>query len=143
MFTATWFRCLFKMVRKVNVKEDQHEDGPEYVMSAKKTKDYVWFEMTVLSRWEAPDRCSILCIDAPFDMPARLDRALARRRTPLDFHDPFAMHAVLWDLIIVYYDISVWRVRDPVRVLEKVSYLQSPSAEPPLHHGYPSCILAR
>ena len=114
--SATWFRCLFKMIRKVE--RGAHEDGPEYVPDGK--KGYTWFEMSVFTRWDAHGGCQVLCIDAPPDFPTELRSALARRREPFNIHDPFAMHADLWDRIVVYYDISVWRVRDPVRLLEKV-----------------------
>jgi hypothetical protein len=90
-------------------------DGPEYVTNM---RGYRWFEVTLLSRWEAGGKCQILCIDAPPDLPMELQKVLAGRPAPLDFRDPFAMHTDLWDQIIVYYDIALWRVRDLVRELK-------------------------
>jgi len=104
------------MVRKVE--KDPHEDGPEY---SKGGKDYKWFEMTVFTRWDLPNKCQVLCVDVPFDLPAELQRALSGRAVPIDFEDPFAMLTELLDQMIVYSDISVWRLRDPVRQLEMVS----------------------
>jgi hypothetical protein len=113
---GTWFRCLVKMVRKVD--KETHEDGPDYTNGK---KDYRWFEMTAFTRWDhSPSRCQVLCVDTPFDFPDELLKALKKRPTPLDFRDPFAMHANLVDQMIICFDISVWRVRDPIRQLEKV-----------------------
>jgi hypothetical protein len=44
-----------------------------------------------------------------------------RSISPVNFQDPFAMHTDLLDQMILYYDVAVWRVRDPVREAEKVS----------------------
>ena len=112
-FLATWFRCLCKMVKRID--RGAHEDGPEYT----KGEDYKWYEMTVFTRWEYPDKCQVLCINTPFDLSTQLQAALLDREAPLNFRDPFAMHVDLWDRIIVYSDTSVWRVRDPVRRLEE------------------------
>lgn len=101
------------MVKKID--REAHEDGPEYA----KGEDYKWYEMTIFTRWEYPDKCQVLCIDTPFDLSTQLQAALPAREAPLDFRDPFTMHADLWDRMIVYSDISVWRVRDPVRRLEE------------------------
>ncbi|KAK4041445.1 hypothetical protein C8A01DRAFT_45405 [Parachaetomium inaequale] len=110
---ATWFRCLVKMVKKVG--EDAHDDGQEYVTGK---KDYKWFEMSFFTRWDS-NSSQLLCVDTPSDFPLELQKLLAKQTEPLDFRDPFAMHACLVDQMIVYADVSVWRVRDPVRVLEK------------------------
>ncbi|KAK0711790.1 hypothetical protein B0H67DRAFT_602492 [Lasiosphaeris hirsuta] len=112
---TTWFRCLIKMIRKVE--SGPSENGGEYVEPGK--KDYRWYEISVFSRWESNKKCQVLCVDVPFDIRDELRKALMKRTEPLNFSDPFAMHAALWDRITVYYDISVWRVRDPVRQLEK------------------------
>lgn len=111
---ATWFQCLCKMVQKIE--QGTREAEPEYALG----KDYQWYEMMVLSRWDFTGKCQILCVDVPFDLPERLQTAHEERAASVDFRDPFAMHVHLWDQMIVYWDISVWRVRDPVRQLEKV-----------------------
>ncbi|KAK0624592.1 hypothetical protein B0T17DRAFT_557496 [Bombardia bombarda] len=116
---TTWFRHLVKMVPKDQ--EKSSADGHEYV-NLKDGKDYVWFEMTIFTRWDYPDRCQILCIDTPFDLPTNLQNTLQKRSAPLAFRDPFAMHADLLDHMIVYSDISVWRLRDPVRRVEKTRH---------------------
>ena len=118
---ATWFRCLVKMIKKVD--DDPHEPGPEYVVGK---KDYKWFEMSFFTRWDSPNMSQVLCVDTPPDFPIELKKLLDNRPQLVDFRDPFAMHANLVDQIVVYTDISVWRVRDPVRQLEKVSSDSSP-----------------
>lgn len=100
------------------VEEDPHEDGRKYTTAE---EEYKWFEMSVFTRWTQPDNCQVLCIDTPEDLPEKMRRALEKRSSSLDLRDPFAMHADLINQIIVYYDISIWRVRDPIRRLEKVS----------------------
>lgn len=116
---STWFRCLVKMVRKESEPKNCHEDEPEYVKSSKaRKKGYVWFEMGIFTFWDGKI-CKVLCVDTPDDLPDRLKGALEKRSSPLEFSDPFAMHTDLLDQIILYYEISAWRVRDPVRKLEE------------------------
>jgi len=105
------------MVRKEP--KGSRDEEPEYVPKNSK-KDYMWFEMGFFTRWERPDRCRVLCIDTPEKLQSRLETVL-REQSPLKFSDPFAMHVPLIDQIILLYDVSVWRVRDPVRKIEKVS----------------------
>ncbi|KAK3941799.1 hypothetical protein QBC46DRAFT_381473 [Diplogelasinospora grovesii] len=127
---TTWFRILTKMVRKV--KDDPNEDGHDYVDRESK-KDYKWFETTVFTRWESPGhRCQVLVVDCPFDLPAKLRTALEKRQSGLDFRDPFGMHPDLMDQLIVHMDVSVWRIRDPVRQLEK-SRLRAGAIFAPMH----------
>ncbi|KAK4245657.1 hypothetical protein C7999DRAFT_42807 [Corynascus novoguineensis] len=112
-YAATWFRSLVKMVKKVE--QDPHEQGPEYADE----KGYKWFEMTFFTRWDHPNSSQVLCVHVPSDFQFELKRHLEKRTEPLDFRDPYAMHVNLVDLVIFYTDVAVWRVRDPVRVLEK------------------------
>ncbi|KAL2132605.1 hypothetical protein VTI74DRAFT_3595 [Chaetomium olivicolor] len=111
---TTWFRCIVKMVRKVA--GDPHEDGLEYVTGE---KDYKWFEMSFFTLWGFSNKSQILCVDTPPDFPCEVKRLLEKQPLPLDFRDPLVMHTSLVDQMVVLYDISVWRVRDPVRQLEK------------------------
>ncbi|KAK3987792.1 hypothetical protein QBC44DRAFT_116468 [Cladorrhinum sp. PSN332] len=115
---TTWFRILIKMIRKES--DDPHDDGPEYAMNP--DKDYQWYETTVFTRWDRAspvNRCQVLVVDAPSDCPEELSKALKKQTAGLNFQDPFAMHAILIDQLATYCDISVWRIRDPVRHLEK------------------------
>ncbi|KAI9783530.1 MAG: hypothetical protein M1839_003700 [Geoglossum umbratile] len=100
---STWFRCLVKMVLKVD------EDA----------KNYKWYEMGFFTYWDHSSRCKVLCIDTPKDLPSRLMEVL--EKSPPDRRDPFAMHAPLIDQIVRLYDDSVWAIRDPIRKIEKVS----------------------
>ena len=112
------------MVRKVS-KPDKNaldenapdENAPEF---AKKGDPYTWYEMGFFTRWDFPDHCRILCIDTPKYLQSELRAALGKQST-LDFKDPFAMLRHLIDQILVLCDISVWRIRHPVRMIEKVS----------------------
>jgi hypothetical protein len=113
------------MVQKV--KTDPHDDIMEY---APGKKGYKWYEMSFFSRWDDSGTCQILCVDTPSDFREQLQKLLEKQDQPLNFSDPFAMHVSLVDQIIVYVDISVWRVRDPVRQLEKVGSVQPSTPSP-------------
>ncbi|KAK3395471.1 hypothetical protein B0T20DRAFT_35684 [Sordaria brevicollis] len=134
---TTWFRYLVKMVGKIDSFQSEHrphDNEPEYVRATSK-KGYEWFEMSVFTRWDSSSltgpggrgKCRVLCIDTPPDCPERLRDALAKKKTRSLSEtaqaqakaDPFALHADLLDIMITYSDISVWRVRDPIRLLEK------------------------
>lgn len=131
---TAWFRYLVKMVRKIDSQPEHkpHDNEPEYVPKTSK-KGYEWFEMSVFTRWDSglsvpggSRKCRVLCIDTPHDCPERLKDALVKKtpsRSKTEIAqaraDPFALHSDLLDIMIIYSDISVWRVRDPIRLLEK------------------------
>jgi hypothetical protein len=100
---GTWYRCLVKMI---------------YPYKLSTGKDYKWYEMTFVSRWEAPGSEQILCIDTPEDFPSALSAILGD--TAVDFNDPFAMHLPLLQEVVRLNDKSVWAIRDPIRDVEKV-----------------------
>lgn len=102
------------MVQNVS---EPHENAPEF---AQEGGQYTWYEMGFFARWSFPNQCRILCIETPRYLQSELRVALEKQST-LNFKDPFAMLRHLIDQILVLYDISVWRVRDPVREIEKVS----------------------
>ncbi|QKX59133.1 uncharacterized protein TRUGW13939_06264 [Talaromyces rugulosus] len=99
---STWYRCLVKMI---------------YPYKLPTGKDYKWYEMTFVSRWEAPGSEQILCIDTPEDFPSTLSVILGD--TAVDFNDPFAMHVPLLQEVVRLNDKSVWAIRDPIRDVEK------------------------
>ncbi|CRG90551.1 hypothetical protein PISL3812_07595 [Talaromyces islandicus] len=100
---STWYRCLVKMIYPYKL-----PDG----------KDYKWYEMTFVSRWEAlGSRQQILCIDTPEELPSTLLTIL--ENTAVNFDDPFAMHIPLLQEIVRLNDKSVWAIRDPIREVEK------------------------
>lgn len=106
-------RCLVKMILK-----EPAENG----------KDYKWYEMTLLSHWDAlAETHQILCIDTPEDFPKKLMKALlqssSNQMTQNYFRDPFSMHAQLLDQVVELNDESVWAVRHPIREIEKVLFI--------------------
>lgn len=105
MLLGTWFRCLVKNVLK---NDEPRQSG----------KGYTWYEMGFFTCWDNSGRCRVLCIDTPEDLQSGLETVLQESLNP---RDPFAMHIPLLDQIVKLYDDSVWRVRDPVRDIEKVS----------------------
>src|SRR5204863_7385735 len=63
------------MVRKVPVERYRHEHGPEYVPEHVED-DYLWYEMGFFTRWDDPDHCQVLCVDAPNQLPSDLQKQL-------------------------------------------------------------------
>lgn len=84
-------------------------------------KDYTWYEMGFFTRWDDSGNCRVVCIDTPEELQSGLETFLQKQSPPLNFSDPFAMHVPLIDQLILRYDDSVWRIRDLIRKVEKVS----------------------
>ncbi|KAH6894240.1 hypothetical protein B0T10DRAFT_479901 [Thelonectria olida] len=101
---STWFRILVKMLLENG---ERTPDG----------KSYVWYEMAFFTRWEAPNKHRILCVDVPDGFRKGLKNAL--EMNPPKLVDPFALHTALIDEIVKLQDRSVWRLRNPVRSIEK------------------------
>jgi hypothetical protein len=125
------------MIRKEA--DDPHDDEDEYATSP--SKDYQWYETTVFTRWDrgpspAANKCQVLVVDVPSDCPDKLLKVLRKQggSSSLNFRDPFALHSILIDQLAAYCDVSVWRIRDPVRHVEKVSFM--------LQAGYDSLLLS-
>ena len=110
---GTWFQCLVKMVHKV---ASPHKNCPEFALNG---DQYAWLEMGFFTRWDSPSQCRILSVHVPEDLQYGLLATLGKQET-IDIIDPFIMHLHLLDQILALYDISVWRVRDLVRQIEKV-----------------------
>jgi hypothetical protein len=83
-------------------------------------KAYTWYEMGFFTQWDRWGHCRVVCIDTPEELQLGLEDVFRKQLLSLNFDDPFSMHAPLFDQIILLYDASVWRVRDPVRKIEKV-----------------------
>lgn len=106
--TGTWMRCLVKMIL-----EEPLANG----------KDYRWYEMTFLSKWDKnTGRHQFLCIDTPDYFPRKILGALKGQdhMSVTYYRDPFAMHAPLLDQVVELNDESVWAIRHPIRKIEKV-----------------------
>lgn len=88
-------------------------------------KGYKWYEMGFFTHWKRGGCCRVMCIDTPERLQSGLRTSLQSRPSGPgipeipNFCDPFALHTDLLDQIIQLYDVSVWRVRDPVRKVEK------------------------
>lgn len=111
-------------------KDEKRPNDPEYATDLK--NDYKWYEMGFFTSWEKTigeggvDKVilRVLCVDTPHDMPARLKQLLEARHQSegaIKIDDPLALHGVLLDRIVLLLDIAVWRIRDRVRDIEKVS----------------------
>lgn len=106
------------MVAKV---PQPHDDAPEFAPPG--GEPYVWSEMGFFTRWDAPGRCRVLCVDTPRFLQTELLIALNKQlpaAIAATLRDPLALHRPLIEQVLVLYDISVWRIRDQVRQIEKV-----------------------
>ncbi|KAI5464687.1 hypothetical protein BGZ63DRAFT_378374 [Mariannaea sp. PMI_226] len=100
----TWFRILAKKIWK------RHE-------TSNNSKDYIWYEMGVYTRWRKGHHPTVLCVGMPPEMPQKLQAALGAN-PPIE-GDPFALHIPLLEQIVKLQDDCVWRLRDPIREIEQ------------------------
>ena len=109
------------MIRHINPDTHVGEAGNwEANFSENKVRrGYIWYEMGFFTGWDHLGCCRVLCIDTPKELQSGLGSVLRKQSPPITFGDPFAMHVPLIDQIILQYDTSVWRVRNPVREIEK------------------------
>lgn len=107
-------RCLVKMILEKPLKSG---------------KNYKWYEMTILCRWNVFARThQVMCIDTPDDFPQELCNALQTSDCQTSHGidcDPFSMHAPLLDQIVILVDKAVWASRHPIRRIEEVRFLSS------------------
>lgn len=108
----TWFRYIIKIVDP----------------SVKSGSNYTWHEMSFFTQW-CLGYCMCIIMGAPDGLRKGLEDFLLENPDSLNFTDPFAMHVPLMDRVIKMYDISVWSVRDLVRIVEK-SRACNPAIEP-------------
>lgn len=109
------------MLPKVNPYSNSNQVEPEdaHLPDNEDGKGFKWYEMGFFTQWDKSGHCRVMCIDTPIRLRLELQKALRNLSTELNFCDPFALHTHLLDQIILLYDTSVWRVRDPVRKVEK------------------------
>jgi hypothetical protein len=81
---------------------------------------YSWHEMTFCSRWD-PQGCVVLCIGVGSTFQHLLQQALSRMWSRLPPSEPFSLHVPLVQTILEFQDLSVWSIRDLVRITEKAS----------------------
>jgi hypothetical protein len=107
---ATWFRCFVKVL-------DETKESDTFL------PEYKWYEMSFFTRWDSNGHGRVLCIDTPDDMPEALKRSLESgggNSPELNPQDPYFLHIPVIDQVLLQYTISVWRVRNPIRNIEKV-----------------------
>lgn len=112
---GTWFRLLTKRVLR-----SEEKNTFQQTRKRLSKKEYIWFEMGFFTFWSKPDFCRILCIGTPPELQLALQADLMQRNPGLEFKHPFGMFAPLIDQIVELYDDSVWRLRDPIRKIERV-----------------------
>ncbi len=87
---------------------------------AAKRIDYVWHKLSIVTRWWPTGRNIVLSFNTP---PALRMRFPAPLLDDLNFestHDPFWIHILLLEELVVLHDASIWSIRDVVRLTELV-----------------------
>ena len=104
---GTWFRFLIKQIKR---------DSPSADAS------YVWDKAAFFTTWLPTDHHVILCFDLPCAPQSRLQSALSSNPDTFCLNDPYSLHAIIVEEVLSLFDISVWSLRDSVRMVEKVVY---------------------
>ncbi len=81
---------------------------------------YKWHKLSFFISWLASNATIVLCFDVPPSLKAALLNSLSKSGNPLQIDDPFALHAVLVEDVIAFFDTVLWSWRDLIRDLELV-----------------------
>jgi hypothetical protein len=88
-----------------------------------KPEDYKWLEMGFFTRWTETTSL-LICFDTPEDFPKKFQAALQTRHGGVSSTlKPYALQAVLMDLLVPLYDQSIWDLSVRIRTIEKVCLL--------------------
>lgn len=79
---------------------------------------YVWDNMGFFTNWLSADHQVTLCFDLPLALQARSQSALFLDQG-LNLNDPYSSHTIIVGEVLSLFDLSVWSLRDSVRMLEK------------------------
>ena len=107
---GTWFRFLIKQIRRDSPNTDAF---------------YVWDKIGFFTYW-LPDHHVVLCFDLPSALQSRLQSALSSNPDKFRLNDPYSIHTFIVKEVSSLFDISVWSLRDLVRMVEKVTSLSIP-----------------
>lgn len=102
---GTWFRFLIKQT----IRDSSGTDA-----------SYVWDNMGFFTNWLSADHQVILCFDLPLALQSTLQSALSSNQDNLSLNDPYSLHTTIVEEVLSLFDISVWSLRDSVRMVEKV-----------------------
>ena len=107
---GTWFRFLIKQIRRDSPNTDAF---------------YVWDKIGFFTYW-LPDHHVVLCFDLPSALQSRLQSTLSSNQDKFRVNDPYSIHTFIVEEVSSLFDISVWSLRDLVRMVEKVTSLGIP-----------------
>lgn len=102
---GTWFRFLIKQVIRESLSTDAC---------------YVWDKIGFFTTWLPADHHVILCFDLPFALQSRLQSSIISNQDNISLNDPYSLHTIIVEEVLSLFDISVWSLRDSVRMVEKV-----------------------
>jgi hypothetical protein len=83
-------------------------------------KTYEWDEMCFFTTWDPPRRNVVLCFDTPITLQDQVRTTLASTNDNRWSYDPYSIHTVIIEAVLVLYERSVWSLRDMIRDVETV-----------------------
>jgi len=98
--------------------------------SSNKSAEYEWFKMGFTTTWRAPDQNTVICFNASKWMKDILRQRLDSVTTSEDFSDPYWVHLILIECVVICYNKSIWNLRDKVRVYEEERRKAKPGSLP-------------
>jgi hypothetical protein len=81
---------------------------------------YVWHRLGFFTSWFPSGYLVVLCFDLPPSLKQQISTSLVDSTSQLQLGDPFVLHALLIEEIVVLYDSALWSCRNLIRHLEQV-----------------------
>lgn len=117
---VTWFHFEVKYPFTEDEKLRVNKDD-----SGNQSAEYEWFKMGFATTWRAPDQHTVICFNASKWMKDILRQRLDSGTTSEDLSDPYWVHLILIECVVICYNKSIWNLRDKVRVYEEVCIISS------------------
>jgi hypothetical protein len=109
---GTFFRFLIKEA-KIRKPTNAHE-------VRKAEFNYEWYKLGFFTDWHTSGKAIALCFGLPDTLRDSIKKAVMTNGMGMPLIDPFALHTVLVEEVVVLFDDALWHWRDLVRGIEKV-----------------------
>lgn len=81
---------------------------------------YEWDEMCFFTAWNPPCRNVVFCFDTSITLQEQVRATLMSTGGDRWSYDPYSIHTVIIEAVLVLYERSVWSLRDMIRDVEMV-----------------------
>ena len=105
---GTFFRFLIKDTKQ----------EPTYAYEAE--IGYEWYKLGFFTDWHTSGKAIALCFGLPDVLRDSIKKAVMTNGMGMPLVDPFALHTVLAEEVVVLFDHALWHWRHLVRGIEKV-----------------------